>query len=128
MIKESRKLETITLAIGIVLALGSLFWGSLSLSLGVCLGAIFSSINLRLLIWSWGALFQQSVEADSSSESAPVHVLPRFVLKYSFLFLGILLIVVGLRANPVGFCIGLSNVFLAVLCYSILPKNVEQNT
>lgn len=132
---EARRIEKLTWIFGLLLSAGSLAYGSLMISAAVFLGALFATINLRLLIWSWSSVFQtaaaNSQASNAASAAAPAEpvsafgVLPRFVLKYTFLLLGMVLLLFGLRSHPIGFGIGVSNVFLAILLYPLMPQKTE---
>jgi len=96
------------------------------------LGALFASLNLRLLVWSWrgyidAQVAQQRAEAgeDVPADAADIsRVWPRFALKYALLLGGIGVLVLGVKAHMAGFLLGMGNVIAAAALSPLLqPKS-----
>jgi hypothetical protein len=107
-------------------------------------GALVSTLNLHLTLWSWTPVFlsppptppspplataepeeptQDLDEAGETEEKRlPAVALPlwRFFWKYLFLFVGLFLILQGLQLHPLGFVLGLCAVVLAALFSPLL--------
>jgi len=121
-VKETRRIEILALIAGVLLSVGSLFYGRIDISLSIAVGFVFASINFRLLIWSWEAVIEQQTTV---SDIGIMDIIPRFILKYTFLIVGVILAIFALPLHPVGFAIGVGNVFLAIIFYPFLPKRTE---
>jgi hypothetical protein len=119
---SSRVFEILVLSSGVLLSIGSIFYGSQAVSIGVFAGAMFSSINLRLMVWGWSSVIQQQVSPDSVSA---IDIVPRFLIKFVFLIAGLFVSMVTLKINPYGFAIGTSSIILAVMLCPLLPKKPE---
>ncbi len=110
-----QQVELTALAVGALFAAGSWFiqiptqarWA-------VLVGAVFSSINFRLLIWSWNWLFYSNNPGQVAKEQSGRSAVPRIIIKYLFLLVGLGLLIGGLKLHVVGFMIGLGNVIIAV--------------
>jgi hypothetical protein len=130
-----KPVETTAWIVGVLMVIGCWFAGSQSMALGAAMGALFASINFRLLIWSWTAYVDTQVkasqEADEASEpeeasveaaEAALGVLPKFLIKYAFLILGVFVLIGGLRLHFVGCLIGMGNVIVAATLSPIVLK------
>ncbi len=121
MFKKTQRIEKIAFLIGFLLA-GAGFLYDEEIGLAILLGAFYSSINFRLMIWSWGRIFELGTQ---NSEVASMGIITRFALKYAFLILGLLSAIFLLSLHPIGFAIGVGNIFLAILSYLFLPNQTE---
>lgn len=115
---DLKKIELIAVVTALLLATGSLAYGDPRFTIAVCLGSLFASINFRLLVWSWGALVMQYKKEGASTSN----LLPRFFLKYGFLLAGVFVFLGGFKAHPLGFGLGLSNIFAAILLSPLFPS------
>lgn len=120
-LRSVQSAELLAIALGGVACLGSLLLAKTWLFVwSVLLGAAFSSLNFRLLVWSWSSFL-----APSSSSSSPASILLRILLKYAFLFAGMGLFLFLLRLDPIGFLVGLSSLFFAISISPLLPNATE---
>lgn len=127
-LKGLRHIEVTAWIIGIVLVIGSWLVGSQKMAFGAALGALFASINFRLLIWSWSSYVDVQVQLNQTEDAEQSETieqmkksettdamgfLPKFVIKYTFLLIGIFLLVSGLQLHLTGCLIGMGNVIIA---------------
>tara|TARA_B100000609_G_C17223005_1_gene442114 strand:+ start:23651 stop:24034 length:384 start_codon:yes stop_codon:yes gene_type:complete len=127
-VDELKQIEKIALWVGGVVTLGSLVMGELGITLSALLGAVFGSLNLRLLIWSWGAVFHTQAATEGQSTQANPSLLTifsRFTLKLTFFLAGLLSLLLATPVHILGFAAGVSNVFVAVLFFGMLPNKAE---
>ena len=121
-----RQVELTALAIGALMAAGSwLVHAPNSARLAVLVGAAFSSVNLRLLIWSWSWLFHSKNPGAAAKEQSGKSSIPRFIFKYFFLLVGLGLALGGLKLHVVGFMIGLGNVIIAVALAPTMVQTIQ---
>ena len=95
--------------------LGSIYYQSPKISLGVILGGFLSLINLAILTRIVKNVFQQDIPSKSA-------IFVQYVIKIVLLF-GILYIVI--RYNPVNiiaFVVGFSAFFIALLAENVFPS------
>lgn len=117
------QIEWTALALGLVVAVGSwLITVPLSARIAVLVGAIFSSINFRLLIWSWSWIFQSPHPQQVAARQARSRIAPRFLIKYLFLLAGLGLLIGGLQLHVLGFMIGMGNVLVAVALSPVMMQ------
>lgn len=118
------QIELTALALGVVLAVGAWFVQiPFKARIAVLVGALFSSVNLRLMIWSWSWVFRDPNPQQSAEERSKMRAAPRFLLKYLFLLAGLALLVGGIKLHIVGFMVGLGNVLIAVaLSPAMMPR------
>ncbi|TNE49152.1 MAG: hypothetical protein EP343_12790 [Deltaproteobacteria bacterium] len=110
-----QQIEMTALALGLVLAVGAWFVQvPVKARIAVLIGALFSSVNFRLMIWSWSWVFRDPNPQQSAEERTRMAAAPRFLLKYLFLLAGLALLVGGIKLHIVGFMVGLGNVLVAV--------------
>lgn len=121
-----RQVELTALAIGALMAAGSwLVQAPNAARWAVLAGAAFSSINFRLLIWSWSWIFQSKNPKAAAKEKSGKSYVPRFILKYFFLLVGLGLALGGLKLHVVGFMIGLGNVIIAVALAPTMTQTIQ---
>lgn len=141
------RIEKAAWLIGVLLVVATGLVDSVNMAIATALGALFTSLNFRLLVWSWTGymdsqvalrLAQQGAEEEApevldavppepkeQTESgifANMGVLPRFAIKYAFLLIGIFVLVGGVRLHLVGCLIGMGNVIIAAGLSPILLK------
>ncbi len=110
-----QQIEMTALALGLVLAVGAWFVQvPVKARIAVLIGALFSSVNFRLMIWSWSWVFRDPNPQQSAEERSRMAAAPRLLLKYLFLLAGLALLVGGIKLHIVGFMVGLGNVLVAV--------------
>lgn len=128
-----QRIEVAAWIIGLVASSICWYTAGGQIALGVFLGAIFASVNFRLMIWSWQAYVDEQVAAhhrmqdaeDEEAASTPSHdeyanPLPRFLIKYSFLLAGLLVVMLVVKPHMWGFVAGLSNVIVAATLSPLL--------
>lgn len=75
------RLEVVALVLGGVLALATWWWsGHSQIALAVWLGSLFSSGNLRLLIWSWSSILENPSQSNLQTQPEPMAQKPDEVL------------------------------------------------
>jgi len=109
-----RSIERNSLAIACVLIIGSLMYRSVSITLGVVLGAAISLVNFRLL-WK----IAEPVFLRTGALPKGQFVL-RFVVKMTALLAAIFLVVYMGIVNILGFLAGLSTVVMGIVLEGIV--------
>jgi len=97
------------------LFLGSIYYQSLDISLGVIFGGFLSLINLAILTRIAKNIFQQDIPSKSA-------IFVQYVIKIVLLF-GILYIVIRYNfVNIIAFVVGFSAFFIALIVENIFPS------
>lgn len=110
-----QQIEWTALALGAVFSAGAwLIPLPFSARIAVLVGAVFSSVNFRLLIWSWSWIFRSTNPQSTAEHKTNSRVVPRFLIKYLFLLAGLALLIGGLKLHVIGFMVGMGNVLFAV--------------
>jgi len=113
--KKLTLLEKKTLAVIIFLCLGSIYYQSTKISLGIIVGGFLSLVNIRILTRIVESLFYQGIPSRSI-------IIVQYIVKMVLLF-GILYIVVTYNLlNIIAFVIGFSIFFIVLLIENLVPS------
>jgi hypothetical protein len=98
-----------------VLVLGSIYYQSPKISLGVILGGFLSLINIKILTRIVENLFHQDIPSKSA-------IVVQYVVKIVLLF-GMLYVVISYKlVNIIAFVVGFSAFLIALLLENIFPS------
>jgi len=115
---KTRQILLITVLIGALLSLMSLFVLEGRHAGGVLSGAAVGSVNFFLI----ARMVQRLIE----SETPPRGLVARFIAKYLFVGVAIAGLILALGVSPLGFALGFSNVPLGVVLGGLLPEKREK--
>jgi len=110
--KEIKIIFYICTGIGLLMSIVSIFFADGKHASGVIAGAFVGSANFYLL-----ALMIRKMLEDQPSR---VSLALRFLLKYGLMGIVIVLVFFWLHVSPLGFLIGLTNLFFALLVGAIV--------
>jgi len=117
LLESKRRLTSIerkTVMLVFLLSLGSLYYQSLKISLGIIVGGVLSLVNIRILTRIIENLFHQGMPSRSV-------IIVQYVVKI-FLLFGILYIVVTYNLlNMIAFVLGFSAFFMVLVIENIFP-------
>ena len=114
--EKIRTIEKNNLILLILFMLASLPFLSLSITLGVLIGAGIVTINFRLL----ANIVEKFLESDSSPK---LSLILNFLLKFVFLFGSVLLVMLWTNVNQIALLFGTTTIIFATLFKLILEGN-----
>ena len=95
--------------------LGSIYYQSPKISLGVILGGFLSLINIKILTKIVENLFQQDIPSKSI-------IVVQYVIKIVLLFAILYAVITYKVVNIIAFVVGFSAFFIALLVENIFPS------
>lgn len=126
--KDLDRLELLTLGLTALAAL--LGWGLLGggVGIGATAGGVVATANLRLLRVVVGTLSGRAASGEMTSGSRKALLAALILFKFIGFYGGLWLLLSRTELSPLGFLLGFSSLFPAVLCYNLLgPSAAARN-